>query len=162
MKKLDDGEFDAIILACAGLIRLGLNDRISAAIDFAEMLGAVGQGALGIQTRIEDNETNQTVSALTDLPTHLAVTAERAFLHSLGGGCQVPIAANAFVENEILYLQGLVSNQRGTEVVRETFTGKATAATVIGQNLATLLKEKGAAGIARGKDRNRPVNFKLR
>lgn len=144
LRKLDEGQFDAIILACAGLKRLGLSERISLALDFSEMLGAVGQGALGIETRIGDAATNHFISTLNDLLTQLSTTAERAFLHALGGGCQVPIAANAFVEAGILHLQGLVANQIGTKILRESLSGKAENAVEIGQNLAGILKDKGA------------------
>ncbi|HEX8339126.1 MAG TPA: hydroxymethylbilane synthase, partial [Pyrinomonadaceae bacterium] len=95
LRKLDEGEYDALILASAGLRRLGLGGRISAAIEPGEMLSAVGQGSLGVETRTDDEETNALVARLDDPRTRAAVLAERALLRSLGGGCQVPIAAHA-------------------------------------------------------------------
>ncbi|HEX7957933.1 MAG TPA: hydroxymethylbilane synthase, partial [Pyrinomonadaceae bacterium] len=90
LRKLDEGAYDALILASAGLRRLGLGARISAAVEPAEMLPAVGQGALGVETRADDRETNALVARLDDRRTRAAVLAERALLRSLGGGCQVP------------------------------------------------------------------------
>src|SRR5215218_2751785 len=97
LRKLDSGEYDALILASAGLRRLGLGHRISAAIETDVMLPAVSQGSLGVQTRADDSETNAFVSRLDHPQTRAAVVAERALLRKLGGGCQVPIAAHAVV-----------------------------------------------------------------
>src|ERR671927_390952 len=113
LRKLDEGDYDALILAAAGLRRLGFGERISAAIEQAEMISAVGQGSLGIETRADDDETNALVSRLDDPRTRAAVVAERALLRSLGGGCQVPIAAHATVEGGRLKLDGPVENLFG-------------------------------------------------
>src|SRR6185295_712425 len=91
LRKLDEGEYDALVLACAGLRRLGLEQRISAPLPTGEMLPAVGQGALGIETRADDNATIDVVRTLDHKFTRLACLAERAFLRSLGGGCLLPI-----------------------------------------------------------------------
>lgn len=143
--KLDSGDYDALILASAGLRRLGFGARISAALDPAEMLPAVSQGALGVETRDADAETNALVSRLDDPWTRAAVLAERALLRSLGGGCQVPIAAHATVEGKRLRLDGLVSTPDGSEVLRDRVEGDAADAAVLGEALAARLKERGAS-----------------
>src|SRR2546423_9836412 len=99
LRKLDEGQYDALILASAGLRRLGFAARISASVSPDVMLPAVGQGALGIETRAADADTNTLIELLDDAPTRAACTAERALLRALGGGCQVPIAAHASVHD---------------------------------------------------------------
>jgi hydroxymethylbilane synthase len=147
LRKLDEGEYDALILASAGLRRLGFGERISAAIEQAEMLSAVGQGSLGIETRSDDYETNALVARLDDPWTRAAVLAERALLRSLGGGCQVPIAAYATVEGGRLSLDGLVSTLDGTQVLRDRLEGDAADAARIGEELAARLLERGAGSL---------------
>ena len=145
LRKLDSGDYDALILASAGLRRLGFGERISAAIAPGEMLPAVSQGSLGIETRADDAETNALVSRLDDRRTRAAVTAERALLRSLGGGCQVPIAAHATVEGERLKLDGLVATLDGSEVLRDSLEGDAADAAELGEALAAQLIERGAS-----------------
>jgi hydroxymethylbilane synthase len=145
LRKLDSGDYDALILASAGLRRLGFGERISAAIEPEEMLPAVSQGALGIETRSDDAETNALVSRLDDRRTRNAVLAERALLRSLGGGCQVPIAAHATVEGGRLSLDGLVATLDGAEVLRDRIEGDADDAAGLGKELAARLIERGAA-----------------
>jgi hydroxymethylbilane synthase len=147
LRKLDAGEFDAVILASAGLRRLGFEARISAAIEADEMLPAVSQGALGVETRADDARTNSLVSRLNHTPTRAAVLAERALLRSLGGGCQVPIAAHATLEGKRLRLDGLVASLDGVEVIRDSFEGDATEAAAVGEALAARMLERGAAMI---------------
>ena len=147
LRKLDEGEYDALILASAGLRRLGFGGRISAAIEADEMLPAVSQGALGIETRADDEETNALVSRLDDRRTRSAVLAERALLRSLGGGCQVPIAAHATVDGGRLSLDGLVSTLDGREVLRDRLEGDAAEAAGIGEALAGRLLERGAGSL---------------
>jgi hydroxymethylbilane synthase len=144
LRKLDAGEYDALILASAGLRRLGLAGRISAAIDTEEMLPAVSQGALGIETRDGDAETNALVSRLDDTRTRAAVLAERALLRALGGGCQVPIAAHATVKGDVLRLDGLVASLDGREVIRDRIEGDAAEAAHVGEALAARMLERGA------------------
>ncbi|MDT5269087.1 MAG: hydroxymethylbilane synthase [Acidobacteriota bacterium] len=144
LRKLDEGEYDALILASAGLRRLGFDERISAAIEPSEMLPAVGQGSLGIETRSDDAETNALVVRLDDPQTRAAVLAERALLRALGGGCQVPIAAHATVEGGRLKLDGLVATLDGTQVLRDRFEGDAADAARVGEELAARLLERGA------------------
>ncbi|HEX3557857.1 MAG TPA: hydroxymethylbilane synthase [Pyrinomonadaceae bacterium] len=147
LRKLDARDFDAVILASAGLRRLGFAARISAAIEIEEMLPAVSQGALGLETRADDAQTNDLVSRLDYAPTRAAVLAERALLRSLGGGCQVPIAAHATVEGERLHLDGLVASLDGGEVMRDSFEGDARDAAAVGEALAARMLERGAASL---------------
>ncbi len=144
LRKLDENDYDAIILAAAGLKRLGFENRISAFLSFAEMLPQVGQGALAIETRCDDAETNEIVRVLENAETRAAVTAERAFLREIGGGCLLPMAAQAVVENANLLLSGLVAAPDGTKVLREEISGEISQAREIGNELANILREKGA------------------
>jgi hydroxymethylbilane synthase len=144
LRKLDEGEYDALILASAGLRRLGLGARISAAIGADEMLPAVGQGSLGVETRAEDGRTNALVSRLDVPATRAAVVAERALLRSLGGGCQVPIAAHATVTDGRVRLDGLVASLDGAHVIRDTLEGAAAEADALGEALAARLRQRGA------------------
>jgi hydroxymethylbilane synthase len=142
LRKLDAGWYDAIILASAGLRRLGFDERISAAIDPTEMLPAVGQGALGIETRAADAETNEIVALLEHQPTRAACTAERALLFALGGGCQVPIAAHATVAGTRLRLEALVAGNG--RIIRDALEDDAEHAARTGERLAARLREQGA------------------
>jgi hydroxymethylbilane synthase len=144
LRKLDAGEYDAVILASAGLRRLGLGRRISAAIETDVMLPAVSQGSLGVQTRADDALTNALVSRLDHPQTRAAVVAERALLRALGGGCQVPIAAHAVVLGTELRLDGLVAALDGSRVIRDTTTVAASEAERAGGVLAALMLEQGA------------------
>ncbi|HEX8719103.1 MAG TPA: hydroxymethylbilane synthase, partial [Pyrinomonadaceae bacterium] len=150
LRKLDEGEYDALILASAGLRRLGLGARVSAAIPPDVMLPAVGQGSLGIETRADDRETNALVSRLDDRRTRAAVLAERALLRSLGGGCQVPIAAHATVSDGRLSLDGLVATLDGAEVLRDRLEGDAAEPDRLGEALAARLVERGASRLLDG------------
>jgi hydroxymethylbilane synthase len=145
LRKLDEGEYHALILASAGLRRMGLEKRISALIPMEQMLPAVGQGALGLETRFDDNQTRGILSALNHEPTSLACTAERALLRALGGGCQLPIAGYAVVRSQELTLEGLVADIAGEEIVRDRVSGLPVAAEEIGAQLGTRLLELGAS-----------------
>ncbi|HEV3468522.1 MAG TPA: hydroxymethylbilane synthase [Pyrinomonadaceae bacterium] len=147
LRKLDEGEYNAIILASAGLRRLGLADRISAAIEVGEMLPAVGQGSLGVETRADASETNALVSRLDHPETRAAVVAERALLRHLGGGCQVPIAAHGRVADGALRLTALVASPDGAEIIRDRVEGAAADAERLGEALAARLLERGAASL---------------
>jgi hydroxymethylbilane synthase len=125
IRKMEEGFYDVIILACAGLRRLGLQNRISSVIGFENMLPAPGQGALAVETRIKDSRTNRIVSMLNHPPTANAVTAERDFLQHLGGGCNVPIAIFARPENDLLLIDALVASPDGKRIVRDTICDKA-------------------------------------
>jgi hydroxymethylbilane synthase len=145
IRKLDEGQYDAVILASAGLLRLGLRDRISARISINEMLPAVGQGAIAIETRSDDEFTVQTTSKLDHRETRVACLAERAFLRGLGGGCQLPIAAHATIDGDALTLDGLVAKPDGSEIWRDSLSGSLDNAEQLGSTLATTLLERGAA-----------------
>lgn len=144
LRKLDEGQYDGLVLACAGLRRLGLEGRISAALPASEMLPAVGQGALGIETRVGDEAAIAVVSKLDHKFTRLACTAERALLRSLGGGCQLPIAAYAVVREKRIRLDGLVADTQGQRVVRDRISGSLTDAEQVGTELGERLLKQGA------------------
>ena len=144
LRKLDEGQYDALILAAAGLRRLGLSDRVSLAIDPSQMLPAVGQGALGLQTRSDDKAVNEIVCRLDHLPTRVACTAERAFLRALGGGCQLPIAAHGEVQGSELRLDGLVASKDGRQVLRDRIRGTEDDSEALGTGLAERLLQNGA------------------
>ena len=145
LRKLAEGQYDALVLACAGLRRLGLEDRISAALPSAEMLPAVGQGALGIETRAGDEATIAAVSKLDHKFTRLACTTERAFLRSLGGGCQLPIAAYAVVREKRIRLDGLVAEPQGQQIIRDRISGGLDEAEQLGAELGERLLKQGAS-----------------
>ena len=147
LAKLDAGNYDAIILAAAGLKRLGWTNRITAFLSFDEMLPQIGQGALGIETRRDDGETNRLVSVLNDKPASLAAAAERTFLRELGGGCQFPIAAHATIENDFMLLRGLVAAPDGSTILREQVSGAPNEPVRLGNELAQMLLENGAADL---------------
>ncbi|MDQ5846801.1 MAG: hydroxymethylbilane synthase [Acidobacteriota bacterium] len=144
LRKLDEGQYDALVLACAGLRRLGLEDRISVALSSEQMLPSPGQGALAVEARAQDRETIEAVGKLDHKFTRLACTAERSFLRSLGGGCQLPIAAYAVVRDKKIRLQGLVADSLGKRVVRDQISGSLDEAEELGQQLAARLMRLGA------------------
>jgi hydroxymethylbilane synthase len=144
LRKLADLNFDAIILAEAGLVRLGLADAITEVLDPSWMLPAVGQGALGVECRADDAVTLALLRPLDDAAARAAVLAERALLRALGGGCQVPIGALATVEGERLTLRGAVLSPDGREWVGEEIAGAAGEAEALGAQLAARLRERGA------------------
>jgi len=150
LRKLDEGQYDAIILASAGLRRLGFDGRISAALSTAESLPAVGQGALGIETRADDEGTNELIALLEHAPTRAACTAERTLLRSLGGGCQVPIAAHAIVKGDQLHLEGLVADVNGERLLRDSLVDSAAHAARAGETLAARLRARGAEQLLAG------------
>ena len=150
LRKLDEGGYDAIILASAGLLRLGFEGRINAAITHDEMLSAVGQGALGIETRAGDARTAALVSLLEHVPTRAACTAERTLLHALGGGCQVPIAAHAIVDGDVLRLEALVAALSGERVIREVIEDVPKQGARAGETLAARRRERGADALLEG------------
>lgn len=144
LKKLKEGQFDAIILAAAGLRRLGWTEEITEYLDPQLCLPAIGQGALGIEGRSNDQFVRSILSRLTHPPTQVAVTAERALLHRLEGGCQVPIAAYATLTNDQVHLEGLVASVDGKTVIRDAVQGTRAEAQVLGTRLAERLLARGA------------------
>lgn len=144
LKKLKDGQFDAIILAAAGLRRLGWAQEITEYLDPQLCLPAIGQGALAIEGRSDDQFVRSIVSRLTHQPTQIAVTAERALLHRLEGGCQVPIAAYATLTQDGVQLEGLVASVDGKTVIRDVVRGTSAEAQILGTRLAEQLLSRGA------------------
>lgn len=147
VRKLDEGQYDALILASAGLIRLGLRDRISAAVSTSEILPAVGQGAIAIETRADDEIAVAATSRLNHRATELACRAERAFLRGLGGGCQFPIAAHAIVEGETLTLEGLVARPDGSAFIRDQLSRDLNLPEQLGSTLAEQFLSRGAGDL---------------
>ena len=144
LSKLDNGEYDAIILACAGLIRLKMGDRIRQRLSAEQILPAVGQGAIGLEAREGDNEVLSLISALDDSDTRCRITAERAMNHRLHGGCQVPIAGHALLEGNEIHLRGLVGEPNGSRIISGEIHGPKTEAEQLGLQLADELLAKGA------------------
>ena len=144
IRKLDDGGFDAIVLAAAGMIRLDLGHRISQFISDSLLLPAIGQGAIGIECRSDDSTTQEIIAPLNHKETSLCVLAERAFSRRLNGGCQLPIAAYASVEGEEITLKGLVARLDGSEILESEKKGDINDPESIGISLADLLVERGA------------------
>lgn len=142
LRKLHEGQYDAIILAAAGLIRLGLAHEITEYLEPTDMLPAVAQGAIGVEVRARDTTTRDLCAALNDTPTWLAVLAERAFLGTLGGGCSVPVGAFATVDNNAITLSGMIGGASG-RLVRGTATGTAAQPAALGKRLARRLLERG-------------------
>ncbi len=145
LRKLDEGQYDAIVLACSGLKRLGLEDRIAEALDPEVVSPAVGQGALGVEVRIGDGVTLEALSPLNHVESHLAVEAERALLDAFGGGCQAPLGGLAQVEGEDLRMSAAAFSQDGATWIREEASGARTDAREIGRSLADALKAAGAS-----------------
>jgi len=147
IRKLDESELDGMILAYAGVHRLGLDSRIRQVIPFGIMLPAVGQGAMAVEVRADDTKVREIASVLDDTETRNCVTAERAFLRRLEGGCQVPIGAMARVEGDRIYLEGVVGSLDGDKNLRERITGDTADADALGTRLAEQMLEKGAGEI---------------
>lgn len=144
LRKLESGEVDAIVLAAAGLKRLGLGNVISHVLPYEKVLPAVGQGALGLEVRQNDKRTIDMLGFLNHEPTEIAVRAERSFLKTLEGGCQVPIAGFARLEGDAVLLEGMVAELDGTRIVRDEITGNKDQAEEIGVRLAERLLAAGA------------------
>lgn len=147
LAKLDAGEYDAIILAAAGLIRLGFGERIRSSISVDESLPAGGQGAVGIECRTTDSELHALLECLNHAPTAIRVVAERALNKRLNGGCQVPIACYAVLEGEQLWLRGLVGQPDGTVLLRAEGRAPAADAEALGVQVAEALLDQGAEQI---------------
>ena len=147
LKKLDAGEYDAIILAAAGLIRLGLENRIKSVLTAEQSLPAPGQGALGIELLDGASEMLDVVAPLNDPETAHCVKAERAFSRALGGSCQVPLGGYAIIDNGQLWLRGFVATADGTEMISAELRGDPADDEGLGLQLARLLRAKGADAI---------------
>jgi hydroxymethylbilane synthase len=146
IRKLDEGQFDAIILAAAGVKRLGWSERITEILSTETSLPAIGQGAIGIECRTA-GDINDLIAPLNDPETSTCVRAERAFLKKLEGGCQVPIAAYARLEDKILVMEGLVGSVAGDIIIKEKIEGAPSDAETLGLALAERLLSRGAKKI---------------
>ena len=147
LRKLDDGEYDAVILASAGLKRLGMAERIRAYLTPEDSLPAIGQGAIGIECRRDDPRVNALIAPLHDADTAARISAERAMNHRLQGGCQVPIGGYAVLADDALWLRGLVGTVDGSEVIRAEIRGPVDQAEALGTALAEELLDHGARAI---------------
>ena len=150
LRKALTDEYDAVIVAAAGVLRLGMGDRITQYLPPEVCLPEAGQGALAAQVRADDVATSRLAAVIDDAPTRRAVTAERAAVTALGGGCTVPIAALALVKGTELELQGLVASADGKRLVRAKVVGRADAAEQAGKELALKLLGMGANEILNG------------
>ncbi len=147
LAKLDQGDYDAIILAAAGLIRLEFENRITYRLTSEESLPAIGQGAVGIECRVDDARVNQLIAALNHKATHTRIIAERAMNHRLEGGCQVPIAGYSELEGDQLKMRGLVGQPDGSTIFRAAIEGTASDAERLGIELADDLLSQGAGDV---------------
>jgi hydroxymethylbilane synthase len=144
LRKVSDGEFDGVISAAAALKRLGWEDRITEYLSIVHFLPSVGQGALAIECRKDGERVAKILGKLNHLPTFYSITAERAFLFALGGGCRAPIAALATVSGSTLHIDGLIANVSGTSIIRDSAEGSIDRAKETGENLAQKLFDAGA------------------
>lgn len=147
LKKLDGGMYDALVLACSGLIRLDLGGQIRQRLGADIMLPAIGQGALGIELRTDDKRIRDLIAPLNDETTNLCVTAERMVNKRLNGGCHAPVAAYATRQGNLLSLSGLVGNPDGSEVIRAVLQGQTDNAVQLGDTLGRMLLDQGAGRI---------------
>ncbi|MUL09087.1 hydroxymethylbilane synthase [Aliivibrio fischeri] len=147
LQKLDDGNYDAIILACAGLIRLGLEDRIKSAIEPEQSLPAVGQGAVGIEARLDDDRLRALLEPLNHPETANRVLCERAMNNRLEGGCQVPIGSYSLIDGDQIWLRALVGEPDGSVMIRGEVSGPVSDAEALGTQLADQLLNDGAKEI---------------
>ena len=147
IKKLENGLFDAIVLAYAGVKRLGFESKISYNFNPEEILPAVGQGALAIEVREKDNDIEDLISKLNDEKAYLSGLGERAFLRKLEGGCQIPIGAYSSFYGENLTISGIIASLDGKEIVKDKVTGNKNKAETLGIELAEMLLRNGGAAI---------------
>ena len=147
LQKLDDGDYDAIILAAAGLKRLGMEDRITECLSPEISLPAIGQGAVGIECRRDDDWVNELLAPLNDRDTAIRVRAERSLNHRLQGGCQVPIAGYAELAHGVILLRGLVGMVDGSQIIHGEIAGQPEDAEYLGRVLAEDLLSRGADDI---------------
>lgn len=147
LRKLDEGQYDAIVLAAAGLKRLGWSDRIAEFLPVEVMCPAVGQGSLALETRDDGGPAAQACMQLNHPATNAAITAERSVLSVLGGGCQVPVGAHAVVNGERLHLRAVVSAPDGKTLVRREAEGPSSSASMLGEALGRELLDAGAREI---------------
>ena len=147
MRKMQEENFDGIILAAAGVERLDWHDKITEELSYDICLPAVSQGVIGVETRVDDSEIIALVQLVHDVQTANCVTAERALLKSLEGGCQIPIGAYAQLKDDMVLLQGLVGSLDGKTIIRDEISGPAAQSEQLGQQLAQRLSEQGGQAI---------------
>jgi len=147
LRKLAEGQYDAVVVAVAGLVRMGMEDRIVEYLGPPDFLPAVGQGALAIEVRTDDKRVNDLIAPLENFEARVTTTVERAFLAELEGGCQVPIAAHASLIDGRLYLIGMVSDLDGSRMIRDEIEGNPQDAEKLGHELGRKVLEAGAAEI---------------
>ena len=147
LQRLADGNLDAIVLACAGLMRLGLESRITSRLDMTVSLPAVGQGVIGVECRADDSRSRELLKPLEHAATRIALDAERAFSRRLGGSCQSPIAGHAELARGGLTLDGLVAEPDGSRLFRDSISGAAHEAQVLGERLAERVLAAGAGAL---------------
>ena len=143
IRKMHDGHCEGMIMAAAGIERLGLQEHITEYLNETQMLTAPGQGAIAIEIREEDNDILEVLSVLNHKESAICVTAERSFLNRLEGGCQIPFAAHATLDGDTLSVEGLVSTLDGRKMQRETITGKSKDAIQLGIDLANSIQDNG-------------------
>ncbi|HDZ86835.1 MAG TPA: hydroxymethylbilane synthase [Actinobacteria bacterium] len=158
LKKLESGEYQAILMAYAGLKRLGFTEHIKQIFEQSEMLPAVGQGAIAIEARSDDEDVRQALNKLNDEKTLLVVRAERALMKELEGGCQVPIGANAQVENGTIHIDALVASINGEKIVKDEASGSEEQPEKVGIQVADKLRAKGAEEILDKIREENPLN----
>jgi hydroxymethylbilane synthase len=147
IRKMEEGKYDAILLAAAGLRRLGWDGKIRQYLPVDVSIPAIGQGALGIEIRSDDERTREAVAFLDDRETSLAVRAERGFLKRLEGGCQVPIAAHGTVSGDTVVLSGLIGKPDGSRILRGSRSGSVSDPEAVGIALAGELLSRGGREI---------------
>ncbi len=147
MRKAEDGEVDVVILASAGITRMGWADRISSYIPTEQMVSAVGQGAIGVEIREDDEYMRGVMAKIDDAETHTCVTAERVVMRRLEGGCQVPIGAYARIEGDTLVMDALVGSVDGSRIVRDQLTGDPADPVGLGEAMVARLLELGGGEI---------------
>ena len=143
LKKIETEKLAGVIVAAAGMKRMGLADRITQFLPVEIMLPAVGQGALGLELRTGDDELKKNLAKINHAPTYTEITAERSFLRHLGGGCRLPIAALGKLEGDKLSLEGLVADPQGASIIRDKVQGSVFEAEELGKRLAKIILEKG-------------------
>jgi len=155
LRKVESGEYDAILLAKAGLDRLGVSQRIAEVLSPEVCMPAVGQGAIAVECRLKDTETADILAPLDDAETRTAIIAERALLAALQGGCQVPLGAWARIERDELVLEACVCSEDGVQYVKQRATAPPDLAAALGERMARLLIEAGAQSILEEVSRQR-------
>jgi hydroxymethylbilane synthase len=147
LRQVSSGQLEGVIVAAAALLRLGWSAKITGYLPLESFLPAVGQGALAVEAREGDHRIGEMIEIINHLPTWQAVTAERAFLHAVEGGCRTPVAALATIHDGMLEIKAMVADREGSQIIRVTYQGRAESPQEAGQNLARSMLEAGAAGL---------------